>query len=221
MNETYKFLQKTITQNWKNKTDEEICKLYQETGMNELISYMFCNNFSFLKSLLNKYGFFINEDEKASYILEFLEKSMSTYSNEKNTKFLTHAYIIIRNNLIVKNKHYGCKKIIERNTISYDNIVDKENSNMGMSSNEENIFLNVFEDKNSRFVDGLIVEEDFNNNFNLNEKEKNICNLILKGVAVNKLEISEGLNKNRLSVYNYIKKLKNKIIASDEYLRSR
>lgn len=210
MNETYKFLQKTITRNWTTKTNEELCKIYQETKDNEILAYMFCKNFSLWKKLINKYGFFVNSDEISSYILEYIDIMLKSYNFEINNNFIKYAIIGIRNKLISLNRHFECKRRLERETISYNNIVENDES-------DENEYFNSLVYKDN--LDDADTELDIDKNMQLNEKEKVLCKLVLSGEAVNKLEIAVGLKKNRLTVYNYIKSLQQKLLVNDEYLR--
>lgn len=211
MNETYKFLQKTITRNWDNKTDEELCELYQKTNDNELISTIFCRNFSMWKRLLKKYGFFIETEEYPSIILETLDKAMKSYDAERKIAFTTLATTFVRNKLINMNRYYGIKKEVDRSAVSYDAILDTDDSTSYLDGLEDSTGADAISD--------ICVELDMKYNMGLNRKELEVCNLILKNNSITKLEIAEELNKNRLTIYNYAKSIKEKFEADEEYLR--
>lgn len=211
MNETYKFLQKTITRDWTQKTNEELCELYQATKDNELLSTMFCRNFAVWKALTKKYGFFINSEEYPSIILEELDKVMMKFSGAKNYKFMTFATTCLRNKLMSLNIHYEVKNGVERSTISYD---------AETLADEENCYLDGLEDGECfETFSSACIEMDMKHNFNLNDKERRICELILSGEALHKLDLAEGLKRDRLTIYKYMKQLKEKLIAKEEYLR--
>lgn len=209
MNETYKFLKKTITKNFNDTSDEDICELYQHGGDNELISSIFCRHFMLWKSLLKKYGFFVDSDEYPSIILENLDKAMKSFARDKNTTFKTLATTIIRNNLINLNRYYGLKKEVERTSVSYDVQVDE---------NDDNSFLDGIEDcKYGIDINAICTELDVKHSLNLNNKEINVCSTILNGEAENKLEIAHAINKSRFTVYEYIRNIKDKL--DEEYFR--
>lgn len=211
MNETYKFLQKTITRDWTQKTNEELCELYQSTKDNELLSTVFCRNYAVWKGLLKKYGFFISAEEHPSIILEELDKLMSKFTKDKNYKFMTFATTCIRNKLMSLNIHYEVKNGVERSTISYD---------MSTEIDEENCYLDGLEDTDCfATIESACIELDMKHNFNLNEKERKICDLVLSGEAVHKLDLAEGLSRDRLTIYKYMKQLKEKLEAKEEYFR--
>ena len=214
MIETYNFLKRTITKNWKDKTDEEICKYYQVTNRDELLAYEYCKHIMMLRKIAAKYGFFIESWELSSYVLEFLDKAMKTFKCENNGKFITYAFATIRNNMIIKNRYFGCqKRSINRNTISYDELANEDES-------EESFIDTYLEDATYNNYETAILEADMLNNFNLSKKEKELCSLLLNNCGVsNKLEIAEGLGRDRITVYNYTNSIKEKLNKDKEYVR--
>lgn len=214
MNETYKFLKRTITRNWEDKTDEEIVKMYQENNLNELLSYEFCKYFKLIQKLIRKYGIFIEQEELSSLTLELLNKAMTKYKTDGKIKFCTFMYTVMKNGIIKESVHYEVKGCIIRNTCSYDNVaVDEENDN-------DKAYIEVLEDKKSNIYNTLLVEADANMNFDLNEKEKEVCRLILEGKGEDKLDIADGMKKDRITIYKYLKIIKEKLRTNELYLRS-
>lgn len=199
MNETFKFLTKTITRNWKTMTNEELCETYKRTNDDEIISYMFCNNIQLWKSIANKYGFFIEKDSIPSYILEYISKALRTYGSDKPASLLTYMTRCVKNALISLNLQAECKSI---DCISYDNILD-----------EEKTFLSGIEDKDAKdeFYDKELEEIIINNDI-LTDAEKRVCLLIIRNEAITRTEIAQELGVIRQTVYNYIKSLRSKIL---------
>ena len=199
MNETFKFLTKTITRNWGTRTNEELCEIYKKTNDDEIISYMFCNNIQLWKRIANKYGFFIEKDSIPSYILEYISKALRTYGNDRPASLLTYMTLCVRNALISLNLQAECKNI---DYISYDNEVD-----------EEKTFLVSIENKDAKdeFYDKELEETIINNDI-LTDAEKRVCILIIRNEALTRTEIAQEMGVIRQTVYSYIKSLRSKIL---------
>lgn len=211
MNGTYKFLQKLITRNFEDKTSAEICGQYQKTRDNEILAYEFCKNFSLWKRLIQKYGFFIEKEELPSLVLETLDKALSIFDTTGKTSLTTYIITCVKNKLIKANIHYELKNQIERECVSY---------NADTNADGEDSYLDLLEDiTNEEEFDKLISEMDIDKNFDLNEFEKELCNLVVSGEAVFNLELAEAINKNRLTIYKKLKTLREKLSLESEYLR--
>lgn len=210
MKETYKFLSKLITKNWKDKSNEDICRIYQETKQDELLAYEFCKNYNILNFLLHKYGFFIEEDLRSSYVLEYLNIAMTTFDCGGKTRFLTYLTTVMRNRLITTNRKSAKNKALLDNTVSYDDLISEDN---------ENSFDTLFDSGFEKEYEKAIMKMDVFNNSNLNQKEMDICNLIVDGRIVHKSEAKDTFNFNNINgVYS---KIKRKLSNKEEYLRSR
>lgn len=186
MQETLKMMKSIITGKECKVDEKELIKEYQKKLSPNILAYMFVNNYGIITNICNKYQL-INEQDKASFCLQELDKCLQKFNFNYNVKFTTYFITSVRLRLNAEIKKL---KAIKRKV----NILQSE----------------LLED--SIIKEDIYFEDNFKELFaeyNLTEKEINLCNLLKYGY-INK-EIAELYKVTPQAIHNQSRKIFKKV----------
>lgn len=152
----------------------------------DILAYLFVNNFGAIIKLNNLYPN-INEQDKASFCLQELDKTLRTYNNNKNTKFLSYFLVLYRNRLKAENNLLEMQKRKIMN--------DYEEISNCQSYVEDDYFTDI---------------DEILNQYDLTKKEKQHWKLLNEGYTMKEVAKKLKTSVNWIYQRNYI--IKNKIL---------
>lgn len=200
MNETLEFLKKSIRDSkLKEKSTEELVKIYQETKDDQVIAIIYCRDYKSIKFLESK-KLLIDEDQRTSIILETIERCLLRHNSNSEASFLTYLNNAIDYNLWTYIDCYLKHKGRDKYTVSFDELSDLGISITTTKTTQED--LQEFEN---------IDFEALLNNLNLTKNELTYCKLVAFTPNITVNEIAKALNIQRVSVWYLKNRLKEKL----------
>ena len=187
MQETLKMMKSILTGEEGKVDEKELIKEYQEKLSPNILAYFYSDNYGLFCKINTLYPI-INEEDKASFCLQELDKCLLEYNF--STKFMTYFCKCYKNRLRMETEKLMTYK--RRINITISNI---DNSNL---IEESNIIEN---------------EELLLNQYNLNNKEKEQCKLLNAGYTIT--EISNILKVKPITLYKRLEKIKQKVLTSN------
>lgn len=190
MTGTLEMMKQVLNGKEKNLSEIELISLYQKTLSSNLLAYMFVNNYGIITTI-SKPFVIINDQDKASFCLQELDKALRTFDNNKKVKFTTYFIDLYKARLIQENHslQYDKRKIMNDVT-ELDSIVETSYKIDDYFADENNLL----------------------DNYNLTEDEKKHCRLLNRGYSIK--ELSRIFNKSLALIYQRNNKIKKKINLS-------
>jgi len=185
MEETLKMMKSILTGKEKEQDEKELIENYQKELLPNILAYFFTSNIGIIMKA-NKLYPILDEEDKASFCLQEMDKCLRNYNLENNNKFITYFVKCYKNRLrmeteqLLTQKRKAILNYEELNEITYNNTYEIES------------------------VD-LLLE-----NYTLSKTEKNLCQLLYLGYSPK--EIAKKLCYNVATIYHYIHKIQQKII---------
>lgn len=184
MNETLKMMKTIITGKEKEKSVDDLIKDYQNSLNPSILAYFYIQNYGLILKISNKETYKqIDNDDKVSYCLQSLDKSLQTY--DFNNKSFTSYFTTIFQNLL--------------RTHNITNHYNNRKANLYKCSLDEIDELGIYED------DYLDLD-----NYNLSSEEKEQCRLLVDGYTIK--DISNMFKVSVQCVYQRNKKIRNKLL---------
>lgn len=183
MKETLKMMKSIITGKEKELTQEQLIKEYQEKKSPNILAYMFVNNFGIISNICDLYAE-LDEQDRASFCLQELDKCLQQFAFISKSKFITFYANCLKNELATQITHINRAK---RKSYLYCEQLNEEKMDNLTTYN-----LHSIED------------------YGFTENEKMQFNLLLDGYTVK--EIMNKLDKSIRKVYHTNKMIKEKIL---------
>jgi hypothetical protein len=192
MRETLKMMKGIITGKEKETEEIDLIKEYQTSLSSNILAYFFINNFGMIDSISQLYSK-IDEQDRASFCLQELDKCLKSYNLKSNNKFTTYFYSCYKNRLRMEfeqiNKH--------KRKIQY-------------------FYLEEYDVKKCEeysYIDDIELEEEIEDtldDWNLNDKEKKLCKLLNSGYKTK--EIAKIFKLKPASIYKKTRLVQEKIL---------
>lgn len=188
MEETLKMMKSILTGKEGKEDEKELIIKYQTGTYPNILAYFYSQNYGLLCNI-NKLYPIINEEDKASFCLQELDKCLLHYNISSATKFITYFSKCYKNKLRMEVEQLLTQKRKIQFYIDTDIEID-----------------NCMEDNYFNTVDDTL------NNYKLTNKEKTQCKLLNAGYSIK--EIGSYLNIKPITIYKQISKIKEKILNS-------
>lgn len=187
MEKTLKLLKTIIEKDETTKEDKILIQEYQKSLKPSILACFYERYYKLFISIGNKFVILSSED-KASFILEELDKALQNYNLIENTKFSTYLTTCLKNRFKMEieslNTH---KRKTIYNLISYENMVE-----------------NGFDIESNVGISILDIPK-------LTDKQNLILNLLYKGYSLT--DIAKKLNTTTQNIYNIRNKIQKKFIS--------
>jgi len=190
MQETLKMMKSILTGKESKVNEIQLIKEYQEKLSPNILAYFYSNNYGLLCKINTLYPI-INEEDKASFCLQELDKCLLTFNTDLNIRFMTYFSKCYKNRLCIESNLLNMQK-------------RKANINCLDIENLQILSLDIMDSIND---ENLILD-----NYNLTSKEKYHCKLLNAGYSIN--EISNILKLKPITIYKRLEKIKQKILNS-------
>lgn len=202
MFKTYKLLKEQKNKKFENYSNEELALIYQASENQAIIAQIFCKNFNYLLNYA-KSVLIINDEDKASIILESIQKAIKTFNPTRRVKLLTYIRKYVYN-------AFGAYKIKSK----YKNR-DLENTILSLDDrNDDNLILSDIIANNSEDLDRAILKLTIDTDKSLSLIEKSLCNLLIDNPNIQINEISKEMNITTQYVWIIKKNLSKKLKVS-------
>lgn len=186
MEETLKMMKSILSGKEKKTNENELIKQYQEGLYPNILAYFYVNNFGLIYKTSKLYPK-LDDEDKASFCLQELDKCLQNYKFEKEVSFITY---------FIKCYKYRLNNMI-----------------IAMNSNKRKIMSNYVDIDELQAISTENCIEDFDiicNEYELTIQEKQHCRLRLAGYTLK--EISKLLRISSSAVCQRNSKIKKKIL---------
>lgn len=204
---TYNFLKNTITkgEKFKQMDDISLCKLYQDTKNEEIITYEFCKHLKLWLRISQRFKNLPSSEDIPSLVLIAIERALRTFDLEKNIKFITYVGTVVFREL--ENKiYFSAKRNI--NCISLEDTVGGET--------EDITYQDIIKDERDIFNEFEI--RDYLEKAPLKKEELELCKILMESNSkISNKELAETLNKHRHTIRNIKISLKSKLVGLKEF----
>ena len=188
MEKTLKLLKGIITGKECKLDEKLLIDKYKEGLYPNILAYFYCNNFGIIYNVCNTYKL-INNDDKASFCLQELDKCLQNYDDSKNTKFIIYFCKCLKYRLRME-----CKQLFidKRKIFLYtDSIIDDIDVTTELEIQDTNTLLD---------------------NYNLTQSQKQHCLMLNAGYSIK--DMANILNTKIITLYKRNNKIKEKILNS-------
>lgn len=184
---TLEMMKSIITGKEEQRTENELIQEYQKTYLPNILAYFYSLHFGIINRTSLLYPI-LNDDDKASFCLQELDKCLQKFDFEKENKFITYFIKCYRNRLRMETEALMTQK--RKANICFDDITN----------------IDIYKDFEINDVD-LILE-----NYNLTDSQKKQCKLLHLGYSMS--EISKMIGKSISLLYKERTKIQEKILQS-------
>jgi len=189
MRETLTMMKSIMIGKEKEKSEKELIEEYKNSLCPNILAYFYVNNFGIIYKTSNLYPK-LDDEDKASFCLQELDKCLQTFNTELNVKFITYFIQYFRRRLYAEQSliECNCRKIM----LDYDTLDDTVNN---------------------YYYDEHFTIDEFAKTYKLTKEEKLYCELYNKGYSTK--DISNLVKKSIQLIYkkrkNIMKKIENMV----------
>lgn len=189
MRETLKMMKSIITEEEKNMQENTLIEMYRKNLKPSILAYFYVNNYGVIYNASKLYPQ-LNEQDKASFCLQELDKCLHNFKLNYSTKFITYFLKCYKNRLRTETLGLNMQK--RKIIFSIDELNDEITCN----------------DITSEITDeNLILDE-----YKLTDREKKQCILLSHGYKLS--EVASILKLSIPRVHFLHKQIKEKVILS-------
>src|SRR5699024_7336603 len=192
MYNTYKNMRRIAEMGKEMNDISNLAERYQQNQDMVYLSVIFCEYFPYIRQTADNYINLTDED-KSSYILEEIHKSLMDYDASRNTKIQTIMMKYIKNRLRSETQQTNMQKRKANNqTASYDNT------------------LGIFEGKHSGGLDRVEMDTTIEQMKSLSENEKEYCKIVSSNDYTDS-DVARVMNVTASAINQMKKRIKRKI----------
>ena len=199
MKETLKMMKGIITGKEQELEENELIKEYQNKLSNNILAYFFIDNFGMITLLSDSYPY-LDEDDKASFCLQELDKCLRNFNIKNKVKFTTYFYTCYKNRLRMEFEQINTQK--RKILYFYADSTDSYIIDDHYTKKTYEMDIDLIDD-----LDSVL------DKYNLNEKEKKICKMLSDGYKVK--DISALYELKPVSIYQKISIIRKKILKTN------
>jgi len=190
MRETLKMMECILNGKESEVDEKELIQQYKQRLLPNILAYFFKSNFNIICRTNILYPI-LDEEDKASFCLQEMDKCLQNFDITQNVKFITYFLTCYKNRLRMETEQLLVHK--RKALVNYINL-----------ENEEIILNNdiVFDDLE------LVL-----NSYNLTESEKKQCKLLNAGYSLK--EIADIFKQATITIYERNSRIKQKILNSN------
>ena len=192
MYNTYKNMRRIAEMGKEMNDISNLAERYQQNQDMVYLSVIFCEYFPYIRQTADNY-FNLTDEDKSSYILEEIHKSLMDYDASRNTKIQTIMMKYIKNRLRSETQQTNMQKRKANNqTASYDNT------------------LGIFEGKHSGGLDRVEMDTTIEQMKSLSENEKEYCKIVSSNDYTDS-DVARVMNVTASAINQMKKRIKRKI----------
>ena len=191
MQETFKMMKRLLTGKEEQKNEIELIEEYKRTLCPNILAYFYCNNFGLITNIGILYPVITNDD-KASFCLQELDKSLQNFDTSKNLKFITYFSKCYKNRLRTEVEYLLTQK--RKTILNCCQLTDKL-------------------DKQLNYINQEYSFDFILSNYNLSEQETLQCRLLNFGYSLK--EIANILKVSTSTIYKRNCEIRQKILKTN------